>query len=139
MIDDGPERTRLERLAAELGIANRTTFAGRSDAPEHLLGRIDVFVISSDTKQMPDALLQAMAAGGAVAAVDVGDVDTILPLESRQFVNAKSHKQSLAQAIARLLSDDSLRAELGRRNAEDVAAHYDQTRMVAPYWELYDA
>lgn len=139
VIGDGAERAGLERLAANLGIADRTHFAGHCEAPERALGLIDVFVISSDTEQMPNTLLQAMAAGRAVAAVDVGDVKPILAPENRRFVAARGDAAGLAQAIAALLADDALRAELGRRNAAHVAQHYDQGRMVAAYRELYDA
>ena len=139
VIGDGAERAGLERLAASLGIANRTHFAGHCEAPERALGLIDVFVISSDTEQMPNTLLQAMAAGRAVAAVDVGDVKQILAPANRRFVAAKGDTAGLAQAIAALLADEALRAALGRANAAHVAQHYDQAGMVAAYRELYDA
>ena len=139
VVGDGAERAGLERLAASLGIAGRTHFAGHCETPEKVLGLIDVFAISSDTEQMPNTLLQAMAAGRAVAAVDVGDVKAILAPENRPFVAAKGDTDGLARAIAALLADEGLRARLGRANAAHVAAHYDQARMVEAYRELYDA
>jgi glycosyltransferase involved in cell wall biosynthesis len=74
---DGVERSPLGRLAAQLGIADRVIFTGRV-APESVLGTFDIFALSSDTEQMPNALLEAMAASRAIAAVDVGDVKTIV-------------------------------------------------------------
>jgi glycosyltransferase involved in cell wall biosynthesis len=55
---DGMERPGLERMAGELGIAERVIFTGQV-APEAILGAFDIFALSSDTEQMPNALLEA--------------------------------------------------------------------------------
>ena len=54
---DGTERRILGKLACELGIADRVIFTGQVD-PEEVLGTFDIFVLSSDTEQMPNALLE---------------------------------------------------------------------------------
>ena len=82
---DGGERGSLERLAAGLGIADRVIFTGQV-APESVLGTFDIFAMSSDTEQMPNALLEAMAASRAIAAVDVGDVKSIVCEDNREFI-----------------------------------------------------
>ena len=82
---EGIERPGLERLAAELGIADRVVFTGQV-APEAVLGTFDLFALSSDTEQMPNALLEAMAASRAVAAVNVGDVKRIAGANVRRIV-----------------------------------------------------
>ena len=70
---DGAERATLEQFAQELGISDRVVFTGHM-LPEAVLGSFDVFALSSDTEQMPNAVLEAMAARLPVASVDVGDV-----------------------------------------------------------------
>jgi glycosyltransferase involved in cell wall biosynthesis len=129
---DGTERHSLERLAAELGIADRVVFTGQI-APESVLGAFDIFALSSDTEQMPNALLEAMAASRAVAAVDVGDVNKIVCEENRSFIVARDDAAAFASAIMRLLGDPVARTELGRKNCERVAAEFSQERMFAAY------
>jgi glycosyltransferase involved in cell wall biosynthesis len=133
---DGVERPPLTQLAAELGIAGRVIFTGRV-APEAVLGTFDVFALSSDTEQMPNALLEAMAAGRAVAAVDVGDVKSILAPENREFVVPRDDTAALTAAIARLLRDPARRAKLGQRNRERAGAAFSQERMFKAYAELF--
>ena len=82
---DGGERRALEQLARELGIGDRVIFVGQV-TPETVLGAFDIFALSSDTEQMPNALLEAMAAGRAIAAVDVGDVKATVCDENRAFI-----------------------------------------------------
>jgi glycosyltransferase involved in cell wall biosynthesis len=133
---DGVERARLEQRVRERGIAERVVFTGNIEAPENVLGCFDVFALSSDTEQMPNALLQAMAAGRAVAAVDVGDVKHLLAPANRDFV-VPADTRALGGAIETLLADDGQRARLGEDNRAHVRARYDQRRMFAAYGELF--
>jgi glycosyltransferase involved in cell wall biosynthesis len=129
---DGTERGALERMAAELGIADRVIFTGQV-APESVLGTFDIFALSSDTEQMPNALLEAMAAGRPVAAVDVGDVKDIVCKGNREFIVPRDDGAAFARMISRLLESPAQRAQLGRENRERVVAEFSQERMFAAY------
>jgi glycosyltransferase involved in cell wall biosynthesis len=138
IVGDGPERPGLVAAAAELGLSERVVFAGHVDAPEKALGWFDVFAISSDTEQMPNALLQAMAAGRAVAGVDVGDVREIVAPANRRFVVPRADEAGFAASIAALLADGGLRAELGAANRAHVVATYDIELMAGRYRTLFE-
>jgi glycosyltransferase involved in cell wall biosynthesis len=135
---DGVERGALERLAGELGIADRVVFTGRV-MPEAVLGTFDVFTMSSDTEQMPIALIEAMAANRAVASVDVGDVKTMVCEENKNFIVPRDDHQAFATAIEHLLQDDARRDMLGRKNRDRVLAEFSQERMFAAYSEIFAA
>jgi glycosyltransferase involved in cell wall biosynthesis len=71
LIGEGEERGSLQALAAELSVASRVHFAGyRRDVPR-ILGALDLYVQPSRFEGMPNALLEAMAAGCPVIASDV--------------------------------------------------------------------
>jgi glycosyltransferase involved in cell wall biosynthesis len=135
---DGVEYEPLGRLAAELGIAERVVFTGRV-APEDVLGSVDIFALSSDTEQMPNALLEAMAASLPVAAVDVGDVKSIVCEDNREFIVPRDDGAAFAAAITRLLRDLDKRRALGTKNRERVVSEYSQDRMFATYSTLLTA
>jgi glycosyltransferase involved in cell wall biosynthesis len=132
---EGAERPALERLAGELGLSGRVVFTGHV-APETVLGAFDVFALSSDTEQMPNALLEAMAASRAVAAVDVGDVKSIVCEENRDFIVARDDDAAFVAALQRLLGDPDRRAALGRKNRARAAAEFSQQRMFSAYAEI---
>ena len=132
---DGAERAALERLSRDLGIADRVVFTGQVK-PESVLGSFDVFALSSDTEQMPNSLLEAMAAGCAVAAVDVGDVASIVSAENRDYIVPRDEPLAFAAAIERLLRDAAARDKLGRKNRERAIAEFSQERMFAGYSEV---
>src|SRR5262249_37287309 len=133
---DGIERAPLEGLAGELGIADRVIFTGQI-APEMVLGTFDIFALSSDTEQMPNALLEAMAAGHAIAAVDVGDVKRVVCHDNREFIVPRDDGPAFARAITWLLGNAAMRAELGRKNSERAATEFSQERMFAGYSRVF--
>jgi L-malate glycosyltransferase len=133
---DGVEWGPLQQQAVELGIADRVIFTGRV-APETVLGTFDIFALSSDTEQMPNALLEAMAASRAVAAVNVGDVKSIVCEDNRDFIVARDDGPGFAAAITQLLHDPEKRHTLGAKNRERVITTFSQERMFAAYAELF--
>jgi L-malate glycosyltransferase len=135
---DGTERPGLERLASKLGIADRVVFTGQI-APETVLDMFDLFALSSDTEQMPNALLEAMAAGRAVAAVNVGDVKRIVCEDNRDFVVARDDGPAFAAAITALLRDPEKRRALGVKNRERAVAAFSQEQMFTAYSEIFGA
>lgn len=135
----GVQLTELRSLAMDLKIADRTHFFGHIDDVPAFMRSIDIFALSSDTEQMPNSLLQAMAAGRPVAAVDVGDVAEIVALENRPLVVPRDEEGALAATIAALIADPQRREILGRLNQQRVNAHYSLDSMVAAYGALLRA
>ena len=134
---DGVELAQLRLLAAELRIAEHAYFLGHIDDVPAFMRSIDIFALSSDTEQMPNSLLQAMAAGRPVAAVDVGDVRDIVGSENRPLVVARDEEGALAAAMAALIADPQRREALGRQNQQRVEKQYSLDGMVAAYGALF--
>ena len=135
---DGPDRPALQALAAELGITDRVSFVGHVEEPHKVYPLMDIFAMSSDTEQMPNTLLQAMAASRPVASVDIGDVRAILPPENAALIAPRGDEAGLAALIDRLLADRGLRERLAAANRRHVVATYSKERMYAAYGALFD-
>ena len=135
---DGGERRALEQSARELGIGDRVVFVGQV-TPESVLGAFDIFALSSDTEQMPIALLEAMAAGLPIAAVDVGDVKATVSDDNRPFIVPRDDGPAFTAAFVRLLRDPAKRDELGGNNRARASAEFPQERMFADYEDVFAA
>ncbi len=133
---DGAQRAALERLTAELGIADRVIFTGQV-VPEAVLGTFDIFALSSDTEQMPNALLEAMAASRVIAAVNVGDVKKIVCEDNREFIVDRDDATAFAGALTRLLGDPERRRALGCANRRRALAEFSQERMFSAYSRIF--
>ena len=119
---EGAQRAALEALARELGLAERVAFTGFVDRPGSVLGELDVYVLTSDTEQMPIAVLEAMAAGLPVLATDVGDLRLMLPPASRDAcLFGRGQEPAFAARLAALLRAPDERRRLGALNREKAA------------------
>jgi glycosyltransferase involved in cell wall biosynthesis len=130
---DGPERAPLGELASRLNVADRVTFTGHVSRPESVMGAFDLFAMTSDTEQMPYAVLEAMSARLPVVATDVGDIHTMVAEENRPFIVPRDNPGQLTSALTRLNGDESLRRQIGRANR----ARVEQTFGVASMTDAF--
>ena len=133
----GPERDAIIAEAKRVGIADRLIMPGFLTDPARYIGLFDIFALSSDSEQYPISLVEAMAAGCAVAATDVGDIRNMVCAKNRDYIVPRDDEAAFADAIHRLASDVNLRKELGAANAERAQAEYDESVMFAAYRKLY--
>ena len=137
IVGEGPERAAILAEAARAGMSDRVHLAGFHPRPAAVLGHFDIFALSSESEQFPISVLEAMAAGLPVASPDVGDVAAMVSMENRPFVTAGPEPQGLHDALARLVADDGLRAQLGGANRVVAVAEYGEAAMIEAYRTLY--
>jgi glycosyltransferase involved in cell wall biosynthesis len=139
LVGEGPERSAIERLIGEKGMAERVHLAGwRPDVPKLLATGFGV-VLSSHWEGMPNVVLEAMAAGLPVVATGVeGTAELVMDGQTGVLVPIKS-PQALAEAIGRLLADPVSSKALGAAGRERVTAQFSWAQMVARYEALYES
>ena len=114
MVGDGRLRGDLEQRARHTGVVDgRVCFAGeRVDVPR-MLAAMDVYVCSSDSEGMSNALLEAMAAGLPIVATDVGDNAQIVRDGVGGRVVPRGSADAIAEAVAFLAENYDARRKLG--------------------------
>lgn len=136
---EGPMRDRLEQLARTVGQAKRVRFLGpRRDVPG-LLHIADVFAFPSRTEGLPNALLEAMAAGCPIVTTDAPGCRDLIEHEQTGLIVPRDDTASLANALSRLLSDTGLSRKLGGAAAREVDRHWHIQDMLATYADVYSA
>ncbi len=101
--------------AARLGLAERVRFLGwlPSERAREMLAGADLLVLPSRQEGLPMAILEAMAAGVAVLATDVGDVaEAVVSGRTGALVSSRD-PNALADALSRLIGSRALRDRLG--------------------------
>lgn len=137
ILGEGPEREAIRTQARELNIAHRVHLPGFVSDPSKAVGLFDLFALASDSEQFPVSVVEAMAAGLAVVAPDVGDVASMLSEANRPYVCPAGDEPGLAGAIAGLADDEALRARIGAANRARAQAEFDENMMVEAYRSLY--
>jgi glycosyltransferase involved in cell wall biosynthesis len=134
---EGSLKDTLRVMIEMLGLAEEVTLCGFVDDMPSFLAGLDVFVLPSIYEGLGVAALEAMAAGRAVIASRVGGLaETVVDGETGLLV-PPGDADSLARAMANLLSDESLRAAFGRRGAERVRAMFTLQRMASKNEQCY--
>ena len=137
ILGDGPEKNAIRDEAMRQNVAHRVHLAGFVANPASVIGLFDLFALSSDSEQFPISVVEAMAAGLAVAAPAVGDVVAMVADANRRFITPPGDEAALAGALARLAGDDGLRADVGAANRARALAEYDEGAMIDAYARLY--
>lgn len=134
---EGDEREPLLGLARSLGLTNRLSLVGRIEDVPAFLNRLDLFVLSSDSEQHPNALNEAMACGLPCIGTRVGCVDELLDNGRCGRIVPPGDLAAMADAVEGLARDPTRRQELGRFARERVRNVYSLSRMLAAYEKLY--
>jgi glycosyltransferase involved in cell wall biosynthesis len=137
ILGEGPEHEAIRAEALRLGVAHRVHLPGFVADPAKAIGLFDLFALSSDSEQFPISVIEAMAAGLAVAAPDVGDVAAMVSGENRPLITPPGDEAGLAAALETLTGDSGLRRRLGEANRVRARAEYDVAAMVAAYRDVY--
>lgn len=137
ILGEGDERETIMNEAMRLKIAHRVHLPGFAGEPAKVIGLFDLFALSSDSEQFPISVVEAMAAGLAVVAPDVGDVAGMVSPENRDFIVPHGDEPALGKAVAALAGDEALRSEIGRANQILAAKDFDEARMIDAYRALY--
>lgn len=112
---EGPERPALERLAAELGVADRLHLLGWRTDQAALLAACDVLVCPSRVEPLGNVIIEAFsAARPVVAAAVAGPLELIDPGRTGLLVPPEDPAR-LAAAIRAVLEDRGLAADLAAR------------------------
>jgi glycosyltransferase involved in cell wall biosynthesis len=126
----------LSARAIELGVSERLHLLGlRADIP-NLLADADLFAHPSLAEGLPLALLEAMFAGCAIVASDVGEIGSALGEGSGLLVHP-GDAAALAASIGRLLDHPAEARRLGTAAARRAANMYGLDSMVARYADIY--
>ena len=139
LVGGGPLEADLKHRASLAGLDNRVHFPGPTHAIEGWYRRAQMFVLSSDFEGFPNALLEAMACGLAVVAVDcdTGPRDLVVDGQTGLLVPNRD-LEALTAALVRLAGDDVLRATLGSA-ARSVTLTYSADVISAKWIALFPA
>ena len=118
VVGDGNLRGHYQKLASQLGVGDRTVFAGHVDD-----GVLPAYYAASDVAVLPSkdasegfgiVLLEAMACRKAVIGTRVGGIPEVIKDRETGLLVEPINAGALAHSILELIQGDDLRTSLGR-------------------------
>jgi glycosyltransferase involved in cell wall biosynthesis len=147
IIGDGELRTELERKTRELGIEGHVVFTGFRKDAGRLYADLDLVALTSLNEGTPVTLIEAMCAGRAVIATEVGGVrdlmgefeatDRGISIWSHGVTTASRDADRFADGIRYLYERPELRQKMGARASAFVKNRLSKDRLIREIESLY--
>lgn len=136
---NGTLQRELEEKAQEMGLQNCVTFAGFERNLRSLLPGVNVLVNPSHSEEMPNVVLEGMAAGIPVVATAVGGVEEIAGPQGAVRLVPPARPDAQAEAVIELLRYPERAAELaraGHERAKEFSVEKQKEQFHALYSEI---
>lgn len=133
---DGPLREELQKQIDRLNLSGKAFLMGATNNVEKALQTADVFVLSSDYEGMPNALMEAMAAGVPCISTDCpcgGPKELLQGCEGTLF--AVKGKEKLTSLINSMLKDTS--KKVVNSNCVRMQAQKFTSQKIMEEWRCY--
>jgi len=127
---EGPERSYLERLAMNLGVANRVTFPGYSSDALMAAAAYDIAVSASRFEGFPNTVVEYFATGRPVVSSDVGGVSEMVKHLYNGVLFPNNDERNLYESLLRLVRNSGLRAALSRNAIHTIKENFSEDVML---------
>jgi glycosyltransferase involved in cell wall biosynthesis len=134
---EGPMRPDMERLAEQLGLADRVLFLGQRSDVGDLMNAADVLLLTSRSEGVPQAVTQALGLGLPVVATAVGGVPELVTHEQTGQLVPPEDVPAVAAALARVVQDIEWAKQLGAKGREHVRSRFSLDAMLDSTEGLY--
>ncbi len=135
----GQERASIEAQIARHGLSPHVHLLGFRDDVLSLIRAADIFVLPSAVEGFGLVVLEAMALGVPVIAINAGGPCEIVEPGVTGLLTPPKDSHQLASALQQLLTDPPLRQRFGSAGAERFRQHFTAARMACETLAVYNA
>ncbi len=135
---DGPLQVKMEKLAADLGIADRVRFLGWRTDRSALLRAADICVLPSRYESFGTVILEAWAAGTPLAACAAQGPAAHIADGVNGLLAPVDDPAALRDVIARLVSDEALQKNLAANGYETYRQGFTPEAVTAQWLAFYE-
>jgi len=138
LVGDGPDRKKLEHLSAKLKISSRVIFTGfiNRDKMSRIYPGADLFVFASKTETQGLVVIEAMASGLPVVAVE-DEAFAGVVLDGKGGFLVKGGREDFAQKILMLLEDQPLCEQFSLKARKHIEANFSAEKQAALLEKIY--
>jgi glycosyltransferase involved in cell wall biosynthesis len=138
LVGDGPDVPRIKAAFGSLVQRGRVVMLGhRKDIPKlHALS--DLFVLPTLHENLSMAILEAMAAGRAVLATEVGGNPELVEHRRSGLLVPVQDSGALAKGLENLVASGQLRREMGQAGRARIAAAFSVERLASRLAQVYE-
>ena len=136
LVGDGPERSRIEKMAMDQGVGDDIICIGKIKNPVEPLLISDLFLLPSETESFGLAALEALAAGVPVVASDSGGIPEVVDHGKSGFLAPVGDVQQMAKYALQLLKNPEQMAK-AKKMAKARASDFRIQKILPEYEGIY--
>ena len=137
LVGDGPERSGIEALCRDLGVASDVRFLGKLDTIEEALSLADLFFLTSEKESFGLAALEAMACEVPVISSDAGGIPEVNIHGVTGYVSKIGDIDDMVANTVKILTDETLHLQM-RANALSRAKDFSLEKILPMYERYYE-
>jgi glycosyltransferase involved in cell wall biosynthesis len=134
---EGPLHLALEKMVENFGISKAVNFVGPIHDMPSFLKQARFLVHSSESEGCPNAVMEAMACGLPVVAMEAGDISYLVDEGETGFLVPQDDEENFAERIYQLHSDDALCSRMGLAARAKAEKEFSLERLVAETLAAY--
>lgn len=140
LVGDGVERPRIEQKMKKLGLEEHVIITGFREDASDILGVLDISTLASFPKveTFSLAILESMAVGLPIVVTDVGSLDEMVIDHENGYVVPPCNPEAFADAIVKILKDDRLAEDMGKKSQKFAIEKFHRNRMTTDTEALFD-
>jgi glycosyltransferase involved in cell wall biosynthesis len=135
----GPLHGTLQKMAQDLEVSQGIEFLGEIHNIPAFLEGAKFLVHTSESEGCPNAVMEAMASGLPVVAMEAGDIPRLVEDGKTGFVIPQGDQNTFVERVIRLLTDDELCSAMGLVAREKAEREFKLERLVSETLSVYRA
>ncbi len=137
LIGDGPERSNVEHLVRDLGIAQNVCFLGKMENFVPILQHSDLFLLPSQMESFGLAALEAMSCGVPVIASNVQGIPEVVIHGKTGYLSKVGDVADMTAHALHLLKDQPLHQQFSQQARKRVLDFFNQDEIITQYERFY--
>ena len=135
----GPLREPLQTQAKALGVFDRVKFTGHVEDVPGFLASSTFLAHTSDTEGCPNVVMEAMACGRTVVAMNAGDIPSLVDDGKTGFVLARGDDVAFSERLVTLITNRDLCRQMGEASRVKAEREFGLQRLVEETINAYRA
>ena len=137
LVGGGPLRHLLEEQVRELGLANHVEFVGNVREVQGYYAKATFLVHVSESEGCPNVVMESMASGRPVVAMDVGDIPSLIEDGKTGYVIPGQDETILIDRMAKLINSPQLCEKMGKEGRVKAEQEFGIDRLLSETLKAY--
>jgi glycosyltransferase involved in cell wall biosynthesis len=127
MVGDGPDESKLRKMAKSLGLGRNVSFFPFTDEPNYIYEQLDMTILPSLNKEgLPNVLLESMSMGVPVVSSNIGGIPEIVIDGETGFMVEPGNIPALADAIIKVWGNQANFQEMKVKARKLIVDQFDK-------------